>query len=443
MKQAALVFIVGLVVALLWTFVVFPRFSPINQVFDLNKIGSIGERIYLGQGFSLGDGPTMRRAPVYPYFIAGVFTVFGLDPVHPEKSYIPVLIIQCWMAGLTCVGVYFLALRVWKTPKIAMTAGFMAAIWPQCIRYVGAIDVECVMTMLITWMALSAARLYQSPTVLNGVLMGLVLGIATLVKPMPMLFPAVVALLLLIRARREKTRFAWAPMAATVGVMVVLCLPWIMRNHSVSGGRFKGISTNAAGEFIRGYVNAQPKFAFLKERFEGNWDWQANLYEDELLKQHGSSFFLYENGERKGMPWTIDVELTKDTLEGKIAKEMVLSNPLGFLRKFVIQCFTFWYLVETPGKSLLVGSFALVALFLTGVAWRKAGDERQDMLPVIFTVLYFNFLYAAFLAFARYSMPIYPTLIVLSAGGLCRLFANSPARQGVAAPASQVQSEGA
>jgi hypothetical protein len=33
-------------------------------------------------------------------------------------------------------------------------------------------------------------------------------------------------------------------------------------------------------------------------------------------------------------------------------------------------------------------------------------------------VLYFNAIYAVFLAFARYSMPLFPTLTILAAGGL-------------------------
>jgi hypothetical protein len=40
---------------------------------------------------------------------------------------------------------------------------------------------------------------------------------------------------------------------------------------------------------------------------------------------------------------------------------------------------------------------------------------------VLSVLFYFNVMYAVFLAFARYSMPLYPTLTVLASGGVVSL----------------------
>lgn len=410
-RPALTVFTVGLVAALLWTFVLFPRISAIDQWFDLNHFGAIGEHIYRGDGFSFGNGPTVRRAPLYPYLVAGAFKVFGLRE-GDRSSYNPVLLLQCVFAGVTCLAVFLTAKRLFGK-RVALAAGLLCAFWPQCLRYVGAIDVECTMTMLISLITLAVVRLCQERSWINGALAGLAIGLATLAKPVPMLFPLVVLALLWRNRKPRPLTAVGVPFAACVGAMALVCLPWMVRNQIVTGGRFHAISSNAAGEFLRGYVNVRPEYVLLRTRFQGNWDYQANLYENQLLANAG---FEWNAG-----PDSVDTDLAKDAVEGKIARERVIHEPLGFLRKFAVQLFTFWYLVETPAKCLFVGVFALLALALGAVGLRRAAREHIDAMPVAAVVLYFNVIYAAILAFARYSMPVFPTLLVLSAAGLCAL----------------------
>lgn len=425
-RPALVVFAAGLLIALLWTFVLFPRLGAIRQVFDLNGFGEIGERIWRGEGFSYGHGPTIRRAPLYPYLVAGVFEIFGFDGAHRRASYAPVLALQCLFAGLTCLAVFCIANRLFGK-KVGLVAGLLCAVWPQCVRYTGAVDVEATMTLLITLMTLLTVRIVQRTTIADGALLGVVTGLAVLTKPMPLFFPAALFLLFLVRYRRDHKPIPWAPLGACVGAMVLLCVPWVVRNHVVSGGRYHGISSNASGEFLRGYVVARPEFAFLRVSFQGYWDWQANLYEDEILKREGFAFFATENGKLVPMPQNVGNALRKDEIENRVAKEMALHDPIGFARKFVIQLFTFWYLVETPGKSLVVGAFAALALALAFVGWRRARKDRVDVAPVVTVVAYFYVLYAVILAFARYSMPVFPSLLVLSAYGLCAMLAGREA----------------
>jgi len=176
--------------------------------------------------------------------------------------------------------------------------------------------------------------------------------------------------------------------------------------------------TFASGEFLRGFVVARPEFALLRTPFQGTWDWQANLFEDALFRQRGFAVLGEDNGRQVKTRTTLADEIRKEELGNRIAFDVVLQNPLGFVTKFATQLFTFWYLVETPGKSILVGLFAFVGLGLAAVGWRRAAAEGIDVTPIIATVLYFWILYAVLLAVARYSMPLLPSLLVLSAYGL-------------------------
>lgn len=439
-RIAALVFAVGFLTALLWTFVVFPRLTLVERPFDMNGYGAIGDNLYRGNGFSLGHGPTLRRAPLYPALFAAVSLAFG---PQTRENHAPLLLLQCLFAGCTCLASGAIAHRLFGA-RAALVAGLLCAVWPQCLRYLGVVEVEATMTLLLTLLTLTVVRLYQEPTVQNGALVGLVLGLATLTKSVTLLFPLALLGLFLYRhqrniasqrhSKRDRAKHPTpehlntehrplASLAACFGVMAALCLPWIVRNHVVTQGRFHGISSNASGEFLRGYVTARSEFALLRTKFQGHWDIQANRFEDDLLRQRGSSFWSYQAGRAVRMIPTIENELRKERLENQIAREMVFGDPLGFLRKFAIQLFTFWYLVETPAKSLLVGGLALTALALALVGWRSARAQGLDVAPVLVTVLYFPVVYAAILAFARYSMPIYPSLLALSAQGVCVIVA--------------------
>ena len=403
---------------LLWCFVVLPRFSPIHQVFDLNGFGTIGENIAIGKGFSNGAGPTMRRAPLYPTLIAGVFNITGYNSDNRERSYTPLIVLQCFFAGLSCLCVYLIGRQLFGE-RTGVLAGVLCAFWPQCLRYLGAVDVEATNTLLITLITLATVHLRRSPNIKNGALAGLAIGAATLVKPLPLLFPLVIALLLW---PPKGVRYPAKALAACILTLVAICLPWVVRNHIVSHGRFHGISTNAAGEFLRGYVNARPEYVLLKKPFQGSWDWDANMYEEAILMQHGFGFFSIINGQTRPMIDNVQNELTKDGIEAAEIRRRIVQEPGGILRKWVIQIFTFWYIVETPAKAIMVGIFALLALIPAAIGVKSAVNHGKDYLPPVAVVLYFNILYAAVLSFARYSMPIFPTLLVLSAYGWLAIF---------------------
>jgi 4-amino-4-deoxy-L-arabinose transferase-like glycosyltransferase len=429
-------FVLGSVTAALYAFVIYPRQGAIDAVIDLNGFGKLGRHIAAGDGFSLGNGPTIRRAPLYPAFVALLLRVFGY--VGPDGLvYRPVIVAQCLMIGLACVTSATLGRKLFGA-RAGLLAGLLCAVTPQVLRYVSMTEVETSMGLLIALMALTGLNLYREPSLRNGALFGLVTGAASLVKPMALLYPFVLLPWCWWMWWRESGsaqsgRSLWQPLAAALIVFVLCLFPWSLRNRIVSGGRFSNISSNGPGEFLRGYVNAQPKFVFLRQDFGGaggqtmQWDGEANLYEDALLRQHGMSFFsIGPNGDRRPMEARIDLELRKDQIESAEVKRRLLHEPGGFVKKFVLQLFSFWYVVETRKKSLVVGAIALVALVLAGYGWLRARRNGIVTFPVVSVVLYFNLLYAAILAFARYSMPVFPTLLVLSAYGLTQL---RPARQ--------------
>jgi 4-amino-4-deoxy-L-arabinose transferase-like glycosyltransferase len=426
------VFLLGTLIAALFAFVIYPRQAMVAPVIDLNGFGKIARNIVAGEGFSLGWGPTLRRAPVYPYYVAAFLWVFGHN--GPDAViYRPVIISHCFLFGLTCLTTWAVARKLFGN-RVALVAGALCALMPQTLRYISMTEVETLMGLLIVLSVLTGLNLYREPSAKHGALFGLVCALSALTKAVAVILPVVFLLFCWLKWRKSRNSHPTAslllPSVTVAGVFALCILPWIVRNHIVSGGRFRQISCNGPGEFIRGYVNVWPKYAFLKQNFGGNdpnadiWDWDANLYEDALLMRHGMSFFSTEkfgpNGERFPMEAKLELELKKEAIESAEMKRRILQEPGAFLNKFVIQIFTFWYIVDTVKKSLIVGAIAFLLIGLAIFGWIRARKQDIDPTPIVVVVLYYNIMYAAILAFARYSMPVYPALIALSAFGVAQ-----------------------
>ncbi len=439
------VFLLGSVIAYVYAFLLYPRQGLIQPVIDLNGFGQLARHLAHGDGFSLGYGPTLRRAPLYPAFAALLLRLCGSS--GPEALvYRPVLLAQCLMVGLTCLSAFALARKLFGE-RTGLVAGLLCALTPQVYRYVGMTEVETSLGLLLVLMALTGLNLYRRPTVSTGALFGLVVGAATLVKPLPLFYPFVFLPLVFWAWKKQGRTKGQAEagtgrngqgqglrgLLASLVVFVLCVLPWVVRNGLVSHGQFWGISSNGPGEFLRGYVNVEPQFVLLRQDFGGTdpsfvqWDAQANLYEDALLRKHGMSFFSTErfgpHGEYMPMEARVDLELKKEAIESAEVKRRLRQEPLGFIKKFAIQTVTFWYIVETRKKSLVMGGIALLALTLAGFGQLQARRKGIHTFPALSVVIYFNLMYAAILAFGRYSMPVYPTLLVLSAYGLTQLWA--------------------
>lgn len=54
--------------------------------------------------------------------------------------------------------------------------------------------------------------------------------------------------------------------------------------------------------------------------------------------------------------------------------------------------------------------------------WLRARAAHPGVFVIVCTILYFNIIYAVFLSFARYSMPLYPILLILTAYGIRELW---------------------
>ena len=107
-----------------------------------------------------------------------------------------------------------------------------------------------------------------------------------------------------------------------------------------------------------------------------------------------------------------------DKILNKEAERRLVHQPGQVARKTAIGLFTFWYELTTFKNSLLALVLAIAAWALALVGWRRAHREGRPSWLLWLPIIYLNVSMALLLALGRYSVPILPALLVLSAFGI-------------------------
>jgi hypothetical protein len=199
--------------------------------------------------------------------------------------------------------------------------------------------------------------------------------------------------------------------------MALVILPWTYRNYRVTG-HFVLISGNASGEFLRGYVFAQPRYYLLRDRAYTEGENEANAMQEDVYDRRGVGW----NVDREGQVQVTDEAVAEQAQNAEL-KEKLRQHPDAFLKKFVIALFMFWYVVTTRANSILVGTLALLAWALALVGFVQNEKSRRRFWVLVLPIASLNVTYAAILALGRYSAPCIPALLVLAAFGIDRLVA--------------------
>ena len=200
--------------------------------------------------------PEVIRTPVYPAFVAVVYRLFGVGQL-------PVALAQTGLFVLIVLAVFAIASRV-TSPTIAIAASALTALFPP-IPYFGALVMTEVWTTLLFTIAMwVSVRTLTEPSPGGFALLGVLLGLTTLSRPVFVLMPAALAgiwfvVLPLLRIKPRPSLAHGAVMLALVGVTL---LPWFSYNYATLG-RF---TLSPAGGVGRGI-------------WEGSWQsiWSGRL----------------------------------------------------------------------------------------------------------------------------------------------------------------------
>jgi Dolichyl-phosphate-mannose-protein mannosyltransferase len=191
--------------------------------------------------------PEVIRTPVYPLFLAIIYKVAG-------TGQLPVALAQTALFAAICLLVFAIARRI-AGDRLAVIAAAATALFPP-IPYFGALVLTEVWTTFVftasIWIAL---RAMQSQRPGSFAALGVMLGIATLSRPVFVLYPLALAAIGIVvfplaRIARRPAAGKWALVLAAFALTM---LPWFSYNY-VTLGQF---TLSPAGGVGRGIWEGQ------------------------------------------------------------------------------------------------------------------------------------------------------------------------------------------
>jgi hypothetical protein len=255
-RDGLLVLALGLAVRLAVVAWAAGRFPPVA---DGTFYHRLAERIVSGEGYTWlwPDGAVTHAAhyPIgYPALLALAYFVGG---VHPAAA----MVVNAALGALAGAAAHGLVAHH-RSRGAALGAGLMVALHPGLVGYTPALMTEGAAAALFAcaaWIAAAARRTHGSRRWLGVAGTGLVVGLATLVRPESLLTAPFLGWAAAPKPPRQGVRrwFALGAALLSSAMAVAVCLPWTARNCarmgrcalvSVNGGWNLLIGTDARGE---------------------------------------------------------------------------------------------------------------------------------------------------------------------------------------------------
>jgi 4-amino-4-deoxy-L-arabinose transferase-like glycosyltransferase len=363
------------------------------------EMGWTARSIFLGQGFSSPflpvTGPTALVPPLYPYILAGVFHLFGLNTV---KVAFAILGLNSLCSSLTCIPLYFLVRR-----SLSERAGRVAAaawcLYPFAVYFSADRVWDYALTgLLFTTCLMLAQRLHQrGPWFWAG--FGALYGLTILSNPSVVALLPILLLIAMVQVYRARGH--WFRNAAIASVaFIAVCTPWQVRNHNVMHANF----------FMRD--------GFWLEFYAGN---NGDTHESNSAFAH---------------PASNPVEMTKYQQMGEIkymaekhdlAVNFVKTHPGFFVVATARRILRFWtgywsfapqYLKYEPFDLPNVPFCLFLLYFMAKGLRRWWREDKRAALPYLLALMVFPIPYYLTHSSMDYRQPIEPLIIILVSIGL-------------------------
>jgi hypothetical protein len=385
------------------------------------ETGHIAYSIASGKGFSSpfqkDTGPTAWLAPVYPYFLAGIFKLFGIYTLH---SFFAALTLNILFSAGTCVPIFYAGKRI-AGLGVASAAAWLWGLFPNAIiipfEWIWDTSLSALLMATLLWATLELA---ESRRVLDWCLYGLLWGCALLTNPAgALLFPFLLGWAA-YRIRNRERAAQWLVRPALAAALALLCcLPWTIRNY-VQFHRLIPLRSNFAFEL---YIGNNENYDD-QHRFRPG----AITQDREIIRYlHMGETDFMEEEKRKAMAFIVEHPRIELWL---ISQRFVdfwagAATPLAAFR----QADSLWLRL-----ILLCNDVAPLCAFLGIVvllATKNAYAFPLVAIPIIFPLLY----YVTHTSL-RYRHPIDPIVLLLAAIGVhgmwywcARKFSKAPAAE--------------
>ncbi|GAB6165369.1 glycosyltransferase family 39 protein [Thermostilla marina] len=347
-----------------------------------------------GEPYRYGRFGSVFRTPGYPLLLAPVM-MCGESDVSPLLA----RLVSVCFGTLTVAGVAWLSARLFDE-RTALVAAGLCTLYPGSIFTSTLILAEAPFTACLVWcvgvLASGVTSKSRASAVGFGAAAGVLAGAAALIRPSFLLFPVFAALLgmLLTKDRRR----ILLPGATAVAVMLLVMVPWWIRNYRV------------CGRFVPTTLQVGPS---LYDAFNPEADGSSRMDFTESMVRNVVA----------AMPEAddIEIELAIDREMKQAAVAWIREHPWDAVKLAGQKFLRTWNPVPNLAalrRPLPAAAIALSYVFVmtTGIGGIVRTMRRGFAYHVVwYPAVYFALLHCVFVGSIRYRQPVMPLMIVFSA----------------------------
>ncbi len=342
------------------------------------------------------------RAPLYPYLLATIYQVFGINLLFPR-------ILQGILGSLSCLLVYLIGKKVFSK-KVGIIAGFISGLYPLLIYF----DGELLLTNPLIFFTLLAFYLLIKERVF---LAGIVFGLAVITRPNILLF------LFFLPLYFHYQRKDWLKKTLSFSLAVLIpIIPVPVRNYI----KEKDLVLIAWQGGINFYIGNNPKSDGMTAIIPGTrGSWWGGIYDAKRIAE--------SEEKRELKPSEIDRYWFKKGLQ------FIFKNPIKALSLFLKKSYLFFtgYEISNNRDIYLFAQFTflkylihnyplfrfpfglLFPLSLVGIYFSL--KEREKFFPFYLFLITYPLSFIIFFVTARYRMLLIPFLILFAVYGLFKV----------------------
>jgi 4-amino-4-deoxy-L-arabinose transferase-like glycosyltransferase len=239
----AFVLFVAVLVRIPMAFYMGDQVTVLPGIHDQISYDALARSLLAGQGyrftenwypFTPANTPTAHWSFLYPLYLAGIYRLIGYHPLGAR-------LFQGIVGGaLMCLFIYLIGRRI-VSERVALLGAGLAAVYGYFIYYSVALMTETFFIVMVLLCLLVSLQLKDEPSLARWILLGLSLGVATLIRQTILLFAPVLFVWLFWEL---KGRIRLWHFVVSLGMIVLLITPWTMRNYHVYR-QFLPLNSNA------------------------------------------------------------------------------------------------------------------------------------------------------------------------------------------------------
>jgi len=224
------ILVLAFLLRIMFFVVVFNNFADNYGWMTDDNYDEIALNVIQGNGYRVHSTEPLNtvRPPLYTLFLMMIFTVFG------QARWIIVLV-QALLQVMTCFLLYRLTERMTGSIATAKAAAILLAVYPQSMLYGSMYLTESLFTLLLVATALVYLNLVSENDSKRSLVLGVVLGLSALTRPVSMLLMLPLILLYIVKTRSVNVKSRFLNSVLVILAFVVTIVPWTVRNYQCTG----------------------------------------------------------------------------------------------------------------------------------------------------------------------------------------------------------------